>query len=81
MSCRSYFFVVYLHQSNAVIYSLIEAAKENKLDLYRYLLWVLQTALGLSQTDENRAEKLLVSNAPQENHIRRPGHLAESPVY
>lgn len=31
-------------QSSAVIYSLIETAKENGLDPYRYLLWVLENA-------------------------------------
>ena len=35
-------------QAGAVIYSLIETAKENGLDPYRYLLWVLQTAPQLS---------------------------------
>ena len=40
-------------QSSAVIYSLIETAKENQLDPYRYLLWVLRNAPILSQTDED----------------------------
>ena len=31
-------------QSSAVIFSLIETAKENGLDPYRYLLYVLKTA-------------------------------------
>lgn len=31
-------------QSNAVLYSLIETAKETGLDPYRYLLWVLECA-------------------------------------
>ena len=56
-------------QSSAVIYSLIETAKENKLDPYRYLLWVLQSAPVLSQADEFWAEKLLPANAPQEYHV------------
>ena len=56
-------------QSSAVIYSLIETAKENKLDPYRYLLWVLQRAPALSQADEFWAEKLLPANAPQEYHV------------
>ena len=56
-------------QSSAVIYSLIETAKENHLDPYRYLLWVLRSAPALSQTDEAWAEKLLPSNAPQECYI------------
>ena len=56
-------------QSSAVIYSLIETAKENQLDPYRYLLWVLRNAPVLSQTDEAWAEKLLPCNAPQECFI------------
>ena len=56
-------------RSSAVIYSLIETAKENHLDPYRYLLWVLKNAPTLSQTDEAWAEKLLPSNAPQECYI------------
>ena len=56
-------------QASAVIYSLIETAKENKLDPYKYLLWVMQSAPGLSQADEFWAEKLLPANAPQECHV------------
>ena len=56
-------------QSSAVIYSLIETAKENHLDPYRYLLWVLKNAPTLSQTDEAWAEKLLPARAPQECRI------------
>ena len=56
-------------QSSAVIYSLIETARENKLDPYRYLLWVLQRAPALSQADKFWAEKLLPANAPQEYHV------------
>ena len=39
-------------QASSVIYSLIETAKENGLDPYRHLLWLLQNAPGLSETDE-----------------------------
>ena len=56
-------------QSSAVIYSLIETAKENQLDPYRYLLWVLRSAPALSQYDEFWAEKLLPTRAPQECRI------------
>lgn len=45
-------------RSSAVIYGLIEIAKENGLDPYRYLLWVLKSAPALSQIDEFWAEKL-----------------------
>ena len=53
-------------QSSAVIYSLIETSKENKLDPYRYLLWVLRSAPVLSQSNESWAENLLPANASQE---------------
>jgi transposase len=51
-------------QSSAVIYSLIETAKDTSLDPYRYLLWVLKTAPALAQTDETWAEKLIPACAP-----------------
>ena len=56
-------------QASSVIYSLIETAKENGLDPYRYLLWVLRNAPGLSKTDEAWAEKLLPANAPEECYV------------
>lgn len=37
-------------QSSAVLYSLIETAKETGLNPYRYLLWVLECAPELAQT-------------------------------
>lgn len=52
-------------QSSAVIYSLIETAKESGLDPYRYLVWVLKSAPSLSQVDESWADKLLPALAPQ----------------
>ena len=36
---------------------------------YRYLLWVLQNAPQLSETDEAWAEKLLPANAPEECYM------------
>ena len=51
-------------QSSAVIYSLIKTAKENDLDPYRYLVWLLNNAPGLSQKDEAWAESFLPVNAP-----------------
>ena len=56
-------------QGSAVIYSMIETAKENSLDPYRYLLWILQTAPQLSETDETWAEKLLPARAPKECYM------------
>ena len=56
-------------QSSAVIYSLIETAKENHLDPYRYLRWVLRSAPVLSQEDADWAKTLLPWNAPEECRI------------
>ena len=54
-------------QSSAVLYSLIETAKETDLDPYRYLLWVLERAPKLAQTaDEAWVEKLVPAQAPAE---------------
>ena len=57
-------------KSSAVIFSLIETAKENRLDPYRYLTWVLQTAPGLSPVapnadDSSWAAGLLPACAPE----------------
>ena len=52
-------------QSSAVIFSLIETAKENKLDPYRYLVWVLRTAPTLDRTKVDWAKGLLPEYAPE----------------
>jgi hypothetical protein len=49
-----------------VIYSILETAKENGLDPYRYLLWIFQTAPKLAQQGEDWADKLLPAMAPTE---------------
>lgn len=51
-------------QSSAVIFSLIETAKENGLDPYRYLTWVLRTAPELEHAQDDWASLLLPWNAP-----------------
>ena len=56
-------------QASSVIYSLIETAKENGLDPYRYLLWLLQNASCLSETDEAWAKKLLPARTPEECYM------------
>ena len=53
-------------------HSLIETAKENDLDPYRYLVWLLNNAPGLSQTDEAWAESFLPVNAPQQCKSPKP---------
>ena len=56
-------------QASSMIYSLMETAKENDLDPYRYLLWVLRNAPRLSEIDEAWPEKLLPANAPEECYM------------
>lgn len=56
-------------QSSAVMYSLIETAKENRLDPYRYIVYVLKTAKDLDQTNTDWIEALLPENAPSECSI------------
>ena len=56
-------------QASAVICSLIETAKENDLDPYRYLLWALRNAPSLSEIDEVWPEKLLPANAPEKCYM------------
>ena len=56
-------------QASSMIYSLIETSKENGLDPYRYLLWVLRNAPQLSETNKAWAESLLPANAPEECYM------------
>lgn len=51
-------------QSSAMIYGLIETAKENGLDPYRYLTWVLTKEPILVAEDKEWTAQLLPSNAP-----------------
>ena len=52
-------------QSSAIVYSMIETAKENPLSPYQYLTWLLRDAPKLAAEEKNLAEKLLPENAPQ----------------
>lgn len=52
-------------QASAVIYSLIETAKESGADPFRYLTWVLETAPTMDRTVEGWAVPLLLANAPE----------------
>ena len=56
-------------QSSAVIFSLIETAKENGLDPYRYLVYVLGAAPALERAEDNWAERLLPPSAPEKGRI------------
>ena len=52
-------------KGSAVIFSLIETARENGLDPYRYLTWVFQTAPNLDLKRRDLVQSLLPWNAPQ----------------
>ena len=56
-------------QASAVIYSLIETAKETRLDPFRYLTWVLQTAPTLDRTVEGWAQPLLPTEVPEDLQV------------
>ena len=45
--------------------SMIETAKENRLDPYRYLVWVLQSASAMAVSGSGWAEQLLPEKAPE----------------
>ncbi len=53
-------------EASAITFSLIETAKENGLDPYKYLTYVFETAPGLDQSQDGWAEPLLPWNAPDD---------------
>ena len=53
-------------KTSVVIYSLIETAKENGLDPYRYLTWVLKTASCIEDRNGDAMEVLLPWYAPDD---------------
>ena len=58
-------------QSSAVIYSLIETAKENDLESYRYLVWFLHNVSKRSKIDEVWTESFLPVNVPKECKVSK----------
>ena len=62
-------------QGSAVIYSMIEAAKESGLDPYRYLTWLLTNAPILAARDDSWADKFLPANAPADCHSLVPSRF------
>ena len=59
-------------RSSAVIYSMVETAKANGLDPYRYLTWVLATAPVLAASGDRWAAKLLPQEAPVSCQAEKP---------
>ena len=56
--------------ASAIIYSLVETAKENKLNPYAYLTYVLKNAPNWDLADATILQKLLPMNAPAECKIK-----------
>jgi hypothetical protein len=54
-----------LQQGSATIFSLIETAKENNLDPFHYLVWVLSEAPTAAAGDADWPEKLTPAHAPE----------------
>ena len=52
-------------KGSATMFSLIETARENGLDPYRYLTWIFQTAPNLDPQDSGTVQFLLPWDAPE----------------
>ena len=59
-------------QGSAVIFTLIETAKENGLDPFRYLTYVLTEAPALASVGEDWVAKLMPASAPAECRVPVP---------
>lgn len=60
-------------QGSAIIYSLIETAKENHLNPYNYLVYVLKTAKSLDLQNLDQLDLLLPENAPANCNVNFKG--------
>lgn len=58
-------------RASSVYFSLIETAKLNDLEPYRYLTWVLKTAPALDMKNSEQVKTLLPMNAPAECRVTR----------
>ena len=58
-------------RASSVYFSLIETAKLNDLDPYRYLTWVLKTAPALDMKNSEQVKTLLPMNAPAEYRVAK----------
>ena len=58
-------------ETSAIIYSLIETAKENGLDPYRYLTWLMREAPKLDMRADEQVARLMPVNAPEECRVRK----------
>ena len=58
-------------EASTIIYSLVETAKENDLDPYRYLTWLMREATKLDMSDAQQAARLMPVNAPVECRAKK----------
>jgi len=58
-------------ESSAVIYSLIETAKENGLDPYRYLTWLMREAPRMDMSMDDQVARLMPINAPDACRVNK----------
>ena len=58
-------------EASAVIYSLIETAKENGLDPYRYLTWLMHEAPKLDMGANDQVAMLMPVHAPVECRVNK----------
>ena len=58
-------------EASAIIYSMVETAKENGLDPYRYLTWLMREAPKLDLGAEEQISRLLPVNAPEECRVKK----------
>lgn len=57
-------------QQSAIMYSIIETVKENRLDPFKYLTYIFKTAPGLDQSGPEWVMSLLPENATEECSTR-----------
>ena len=57
-------------QGSAIIYSLVETAKENRLDPFKYLVHVLSAAKKIDLSQKDSVDLLLPENTPAECSVK-----------
>lgn len=62
-------------QTSAILYSIVETAKESGLDPYAYLVWVFKTAPGLDLGSRSKAAEMLLPEYAPEECRARGGHF------
>ena len=58
-------------EASTIIYSLVETAKENDLDPYRYLTWLMREAPNIDMSDAQQVAQLMPVNAPVDCRVKK----------